>query len=134
MIIILRKGSNSRDPVAAPRKAIGGRPLERVKAPIEEIEHLLMSQLERMTSISKVVDVVKSDSFNGVHFQYYNHKSFPAQPTKMQWSKLHVQSFHLGKRKDLTSFAFGTLKIDIFKVLVLGRGDLKVKNYFFKIN
>ena len=30
----------------------------------------------------KVVDVVKSDSFNGVYFQYYNHKRCPEQPTK----------------------------------------------------
>ena len=44
---------------------------------------------------------------------------------KMQWSKLRVQSFHHGKREDLTSF--GTLKIDIFKVL--GCGDFKRNIY-----
>ena len=33
---------------------------------------------------------------------------------KMQWSKLRVQSFHHGKREDVTSL--GTLKIDIFEV------------------
>ena len=42
---------------------------------------------------------------------------------KMQLSKLRAQSFHHGKREDLTSF--GTLKIDIFKVL--GYGDSKKK-------
>ena len=41
----------------------------------------------------------------------------------MQWSKLRGQSFHHGKREDLT--LFGTLKIDIFKAL--GCGDLKKK-------
>ena len=30
----------------------------------------------------KVVDVVESDSFNGVYFQYYNHKRRPVQPAK----------------------------------------------------
>ena len=43
---------------------------------------------------------------------------------KMQWSKLRAQSFHHGEREDLTSF--GTLKIDIFKVL--GCGEFLKKN------
>ena len=30
----------------------------------------------------KVVDVVKSDSFNGVYFQYYNHRRCPATNKK----------------------------------------------------
>ena len=40
-------------------------------------------------------------------------------------NKLCAQSFHRGKREDLTTF--GTLKIDIFKVLWCG--DLERKQY-----
>ena len=43
---------------------------------------------------------------------------------KIKWSKLRAQNFHHGKRGDMASF--GTLNIDVFKVLVLvlGHGDL----------
>ena len=67
----------------------------------------------------RVVDVVKSDSFNGVYFSITTIRNVQRSHQKMQWSKLYVQSFRHGKREDPTSF--GTLKIDIFKVV--GCGD-----------
>ena len=72
-----------RDPVAAPRKAIRGRPPRRVKAPIEEIgvSSIAVGEEDEYKH-GKVVDVVESDSFNGVYFQYYNHKRCPVQLTK----------------------------------------------------
>ena len=47
----------------------------------------------------KVVDVVKSNSFNGVYFQYYNHKRCPAQPTKDAMEQTACKEFSPWKRR-----------------------------------
>ena len=89
-----------RDPVAAPRKAIRGRPPRRVKAPIEEIgiSSIAVGEEDEYKH-GKVVDVVESDSFNGVYFQCYNHKRCPVQPTKDAMEQTACTEFPSWKKR-----------------------------------
>ena len=89
-----------RDPVAAPRKAIRGKSPKRVKAPIEEIgiSSIAVGEKDEYKH-GKVVDVVERDSFNGVDFQYYNHKRCPVQPTKDAIEQTACTEFSLWKKR-----------------------------------
>ena len=63
-----KKFFQPRDPVAAPRKAIRGRPPKRVKAPIEEIGASSIAVGERdERRRGEVVDAAESEPFDGVY-------------------------------------------------------------------
>ena len=47
----------------------------------------------------KVVEVVECDSFEGVYFQYYNHKRYPVQPTKDEMEQTACVEFPPWKKR-----------------------------------
>ena len=47
----------------------------------------------------EVVEVVECDSFEGVHFQYYNHKRYPVQSTKDEMEQTACVEFPPWKKR-----------------------------------
>ena len=70
----------------------------------------------------EVVEVVECDSFEGVYFQYYNHKRYPAQPTKDEMEQTACALFPPWKKRG-SDFVWGPEIDDVFEVF--GYGDFE---------